>query len=363
MRINSFIQAVVCAAFCGVACAQSPAGTPEQRLDQGMASLMRHYDAASGMWSTEGWWNDANSVSVVAEAASLEPGKYENVLAGTLKNGQTVHVGGHAIHPDFINKFYDDEGWWALAWIKAYDVTKEQKYLKAANVLFEDMTGGWDSTCGGGVWWSKDRKYKNAIPNELFLSVAAKLANRTEGKAREKYLEWAKREWAWFDASGMINGESLINDGLTSDCRNNKRTTWTYNQGVILGGLADLSQAEKNLQLLSRANAIALAAITKLTDDNGVLHDPVEPVCKGGDTVQFKGIFVRNLIELQMASPHDEYLKFLATNASAVWNQARLDGQGFSCSWSGPAEDRGAGATTSALAPLLGAAQFKLEAK
>ena len=70
-----------------------------------------------------------------------------------------------------------------------------------------------DGTCGGGIWWSKDRKYKNAIANELFLSVAAKLALHTFGKQRKLYLTWADREWRWFLYSGMMNAGNLVNDG------------------------------------------------------------------------------------------------------------------------------------------------------
>lgn len=50
----------------------------------------------------------------------------------------------------------------------------------------------------------------------------------------------------------MINSESLINDGLTSDCKNNGGLTWTYNQGVILGGLANLHKITNNATLLTR---------------------------------------------------------------------------------------------------------------
>ena len=84
---------------------------------------------------------------------------------------------------NFITSANDDEGWWALAWMDAYDLTGNQAYLTMAQTIFADMATQWDtSTCGGGVWWSKDltnSAYKNAITNEIFLKLAAGLANRT----------------------------------------------------------------------------------------------------------------------------------------------------------------------------------------
>jgi hypothetical protein len=40
----------------------------------------------------------------------------------------------------FLNRFYDGEAWWALAWINAYDVTLDQRYLDQAQAIFADMT-------------------------------------------------------------------------------------------------------------------------------------------------------------------------------------------------------------------------------
>ena len=75
----------------------------------------------------------------------------------------------------------------------------------------------------------------------------------------------------------MINPRNLVNDGLDSACRNNHRTTWTYNQGVILGGLSMLAKQTGDAKFLERAQSIALAAISRLTDQHGILHDPCEP--------------------------------------------------------------------------------------
>jgi predicted alpha-1,6-mannanase (GH76 family) len=69
--------------------------------------------------------------------------------------------------PNFLNSYYDDEGWWAIAWIKAYDLTQEPRYLSMAETIFADLTKGWETeTCGGGIWWKKPAEYKAAIQNE-----------------------------------------------------------------------------------------------------------------------------------------------------------------------------------------------------
>ena len=49
---------------------------------------------------------------------------------------------------------YDDQGWWGLAWLKAYELTGDKAYLFKAVQAFEWMVrGSWDdSQCGGGNW-------------------------------------------------------------------------------------------------------------------------------------------------------------------------------------------------------------------
>jgi predicted alpha-1,6-mannanase (GH76 family) len=260
-----------------------------QHATVAVQSMQRWYELQTGLYKTTGWWNSANVITVLADySKSQQSHAYDFVFSNTLSAAQKKF-------PGFINEYYDDEGWWALAWIDVYAHTHDQRYLDAAKFIFQDMTYAWDDTCSGGIWWSKDRKYKNAIANELFLSVAAELALDTVDLGqRKQYLSWAHKEWSWFSHSGMINSKNLVNDGLTSKCENNGRTTWSYNQGVVLGGLAALARADHNPSVLSMANTIARATLSNLTDSQGILHDSCEPRC-GADGTQFKGIFVRNL--------------------------------------------------------------------
>ncbi len=194
----------------------------------GMAALQIFYNLSTGLWNTTEWWHAANAMETTIDYSTLTD---TITYRGNIFNTFEKHKGSN-----FLNRwFYDDEGWWALTWIKAYDLTGETRYLDMAKTIFNDMKGGWDSTCGDSIWWKKERKYKNAITNELFLSVAARLHLRSPGdKGPGSYLDWAKREWNWFKNTGLINSSHLINDGLNSSCQNNGHTTRALSSAVWL---------------------------------------------------------------------------------------------------------------------------------
>src|SRR5579862_1038116 len=312
------VALLMCGCICALGASQEPA-SPAAATDQlaraaiAVGALQEWFDPSTGLYKTTGWWNSANAITTLLDYERVSRStEYSSVLATTFEAAQKKN-------PNFLNKYYDDEGWWALAWIDAYDLTRDRRYLAMAETIFADMADGWDSTCGGGIWWSKDRGYKNAIANELFLSVAASLANRDRSN-KKRYRKWANEEWKWFAQSGMINSQGLINDGLKKSdgpsgaCVNNGKTTWSYNQGVVLGGLTELSKLNHDASLLPTAHKIATATIGSLVDKEGVLHDACEPKC-GADGVQFKGIFVRNLRSLAEADPQPTYRTFVMTNA------------------------------------------------
>ena len=332
--------------------------TDEQAQTQAAAdTLQQWYAQDTGLYKTTGWWNSANAITTLANLSRVSHSTaYLPVFANTLRVAQTRPSGA----PGFLNKYYDDEGWWALAWIDVYDLTGEPQYLRMADSIFSDMQLGWENTvCGGGVWWSKDNKNKNAIENELFLAVAAALANREKDAVkRQGDLAWAHKEWTWFLNSGMINSNHLVNDGLNlsdpAHCRNNYRNTWTYNQGVILGALVELNKADPDPNLKKMANAIALAAIKRLSDANGVLLESARGQ-NGGDGPQFKGIFARNLMALNSAFPNRRYQAFLAANARSVLDKDRDASNHLGFWWAGPFDRADAARQSSALDVLVAA--------
>lgn len=75
-----------------------------------------------------------------------------------------------------------------------------------------------------GIYSDLNANYVNAVTNELYLSVAAHLANRVPN--RQRYFDVAKRQWNWFKKVGFINEHGTINDGLTDSCENNQQPVY-----------------------------------------------------------------------------------------------------------------------------------------
>eukprot|EP00042_Codosiga_hollandica_P046567 m.491367 g.491367 ORF g.491367 m.491367 type:complete len:312 (+) comp57259_c1_seq5:2-937(+) len=280
-----------------------------------------------------GWWNNANAVEVISNFMLFtSDAEYLSVLEEVLANQPASEIEGAAYNDDVL--------WWSLAWARAFELTRNDSYLQQAELCFDHVLPYWDNTCGGGLWWSNARSYKNAITNELFLAAATTLYKLTPSKAAF-YANWTNLEWAWFQQSGMLNDQFLINDGLTANCTNNQGITWTYNQGVILGGLLNLYELSGDVKLIELAANISNAAITNLTYPSGILREPCEPNC-GGDGPQFKGIFMRYLGYLLFSGalpPADQsnFCDFVFLNSNSIWSSDQSPSNNtFGLVWEGP---------------------------
>ena len=321
----------------------------------GIGVLQRWYSPRTGLWKTTGWWNSANALTaVIRYTQSTGDRSYLDVIENTFIKAQRGFIRVQRRKPSFINDFFDDNLWWALAWVAASDLTGDERYRAAAQAIFTHSLSGWDDTCGGGLWWNEKRDYKNAITNELFLTLAALLAARVPDQ--REYRDWALREWEWLHESGMIGPSGLVNDGLNAACANNGGTTWTYNQGVILGGLGALYEMTGDQGYLRQGEAIADAALRDLTSRRGILAEPCEPSGCDGDQTQFKGIFVRYLHQFSRLSGKPAYRAFILANADSVLASAGDPAGQFGLRWAGPFDRADASRQASALEVLIAAA-------
>ena len=344
-RISRLLAVLMAGAVLAGCSARVPSDVPA------VDALVRLYDQGSGVWPTTGWWNSANALTALTDYMIFSGDhRYTWVVQNTYAKKINADQG------NFINSYVDDTGWWALAWIRAYDLTGDRRYLTTAQRGVDFMWRNHDNTCGGGLWWTTSHSYKNAIANELFIQAAAQLSSRLNSGG-EKYLADAVTVWQWFDSTGMITDQQLVQDGLRRANCSSTGTVWTYNQGVILGALVELAAATGDQGYLTRARTLADASTgaDQLTVD-GVLTESCEENGCDINGPSFKGIYVRNLGELNRVLDDHPYTDYLAKQATTAHDNDRDSADQYGLHWAGPVEHVSAASQQSAV-DLLVAAQ------
>ncbi|MCD8072977.1 MAG: glycoside hydrolase family 76 protein [Alistipes sp.] len=316
-----------------------------QKMEGAVDALTLMRADTSGTWDDAGWWNSANIAT-----ALIRYGAVTGDSARVIPSIRDVFKRAPEQAADFINDYYDDQGWWILAWIDAYNLTGDEPFLQMARITFADMAGGWSEECGGGIYWKKPAQYKNAIANNLFTLCAARLFKAT---AEDEYFQWADKNLDWFLGSGMINPKTGLVDDGTRDCLPTDGRYHTYNQGVAIAALTEMYILTGQVEYLETARSIADAAIAQMVNGDGILMEPYEPALNA-DAIQFKGIFMRHLGMLYSVTGEALYGDFIAANARSIIETDYDPTTGaFGGLWYGPFDGLHSGATASALECLV----------
>lgn len=320
----------------------------------------------TGLWS-KSWWSSANALTTLVDLAKLDKGRMEatkQMLAVTFSKAPQHKIAGGKVGT-WLNAYYDDEGWWALAWINAYDLTGNQDYLRAARNIFQDMQKNPGTPCGGKRWAKTGDVRVAMIANSLYLDVAASLANRVPDK-KAQYQAEANKEWDWIVKRKIINnsGNNTIMDGLNPNTCKPGGYVWTYNVGSMVSASVEMFKLTGNRDFLKQAVTMSRGMINHNSDKNGILTEYGYPR-KGtmyetgkveGDFAQFKGVFARALKDLQKFAPQDEFKKFLHKNADSIWSKSRNSKGLLGANWQGPVTAISMQSQSSAIDCLVAAA-------
>jgi hypothetical protein len=105
---------------------------------------------------------------------------------------------GYAPYPNDrgqVRVWFDDNGWWGLAFLDAYRATGNRRYLRDAERAFAFIAArGWDQA-HGGVWWNTSHPYKAGEALSAGSLLGAMLFARTGNpfylRQVNKFLSWA----------------------------------------------------------------------------------------------------------------------------------------------------------------------------
>ncbi|KAF9642923.1 Six-hairpin glycosidase [Thelephora ganbajun] len=284
-----------------------------------------HFSSALGYYEGNIEWTDANTIEDIYNLMHLSNVSTWRDLIYQTQIGQ-LGLAHLDLWDFFFNGSFDDAGWTLLLFIRFRDFIGPKdgnfQYFETSTYqVYDYIVGEYTSDCGGGVWWSRARNYKNTITNALFMHISAAMYIRH--RDTPGYLQNAIDTWKWLAGSGLRDKDHLWFDGLRR-CQVSDRRKWTYNQGVIASGLGLLYAATGNKTYLTEAEKTLDAAIDFMTV-NGILKevcdDATQSTCDE-DQLIFKGIFTKHLqyyIDQAGRAARDKYSVFLSVQSSAVY--------------------------------------------
>ncbi|HEU4471902.1 MAG TPA: glycoside hydrolase family 76 protein [Flavisolibacter sp.] len=301
--------------------------------DSAQGSLLNFYNPAGNYYQVSAtntawtqYWPTAHVLDVLVDAYLRNPSpqlktRMDNLMTGLLsRNGNT-----------WINYYYDDMEWLALAALRAFDATGDVQYKTVLDILWADIKNGWSTDLGGGIWWRKDNLSKNTPSNMPAAILAARLYRKFNQPAD---LQWAINIYNWQKATLYESASGWVYDNI--DRNGVKNTTWrfTYNQGTFLGAALELYMITGNATYLADAIAAADHTLNGPLTTNGILKDE-----GGGDGGLFKGVFVRYFTRLIVdgnlsQTKKSAYIAYIKANGEMLWNRASKSPVLFGTNWS-----------------------------
>lgn len=291
------------------------ADSASQSMNQFWSASGKYFTATNSTTTWTQYWPNAHGLDILVDAylrtngAASIKAQMDAFLTGVkAKNGNT-----------WINHFYDDMEWMALACLRAYKATNDNAYKEVTDLLWADIKNGWSADLGGGIWWNKDNGSKNTPSNMPAAILAARLYQQFN---RAEDLQWATQIYNWEKTVLYEPNTGLVYDNI--DKNGNKNTSWkfTYNQGTFLGAALELFKITGSSSYLADALKAADYTLNSgFLTSNGILKDE-----GGGDGGLFKGVFVRYFTRLIVEGNLDNgkktnYLNFMVNNAKSLWTK------------------------------------------
>lgn len=308
--------------------APTPTPTPLKSTASKIAHELRSKAPSSILYPiTNYWWWESAIVTDAFLTYGLLTGdtQYEEAARDTL----TSQAGPAN---DFMNPELatgnDDQAWWALAALTAGK--KTPAFVSATQNVFAAQKKRWQgATCGGGLKWGiveggHGWNYRSTITQGLFALLSAELE---KGTPDADVSSWAARAYDWAVASGLIDAEFNVLDGLGDQktggrmgCEAPVTARWSYNAGIFLQAAAVIAASTGNKTWVDHTDGLLTAAIRNFVQ-NGQLY---EPNCQSrgscnADQQSFRGILARCLGSTAVLMPglKDEIVGVLDSAARA----------------------------------------------
>jgi predicted alpha-1,6-mannanase (GH76 family) len=233
----------------------------------------------------------------------------------------------------------DDYLWYVHMWLDAYGWVGGASKLEEARETFQIIFSmGSDEPCGGLLWmWPDADPRKNSITVLEAIKAAARLALLDAQNAQNaaSFRAIALRLWDWFESVGLLGDGGLVLDHVTGSadgqmyccnatsaelgrqaqgstavhgavCEPRGTTTWTYNQGMLLGAMVELSELTGEDKYLRVGASVLDAVVLKMVSVRALVIPPLYRAGSCPLSIRSHEQELRGSLDLGSAEPREE---------------------------------------------------------
>jgi len=216
--------------------------------------------------------------------------------------------------------WFDDNGWWGLAFLDAYRATGTKRWLTdAKRALAYIAADGWDRETGG-IWWNTSHPYKAGEALASGTLLATLLYQQTHSAT---YLSTARMFLGWANTTGFS-----ASNGLYAGSSLNP-TPIDYIEGPLIYAQALLCRLTSEHGDCERSSALTATALDRF----GYLLD---------FSPQYDAVYLQWMLAVYSLNDDPTLYGLAADNARDAQTRA-LNGQGlYLLSWNGetlPSQD------------------------
>lgn len=275
----------------------------------------RQYPLAT-IWSVVPLW-EALDARAIAHRSSANRAAVDAFARGAERYWDPAlgPSGGYAPYPGdgggHERAWFDDNGWWGIAFADAYRATGSKRYLDdAARALRFIAEAGWAP--GGGLWWNTAHPHRSGEALASGSALAALLYQYT-GKA--SYLGTAHKFMDWGDAHFL--GRQRLYRRNDSD-----PTPMGYVEGPMMGAHEILCRVAHDARECARAEDLAVTSLNRFGVD--VNHGP-----------QYDAIYMRWMLEMYERDGDPRWYALARRNALRAARLARSSDGLYMNAWGG----------------------------
>ncbi|MCW3018786.1 MAG: hypothetical protein JWN10_1094 [Solirubrobacterales bacterium] len=147
--------------------------------------------------------------------------------------------------------WFDDNGWWGVAFVNAYRATGSHRYLTdAERALRYIAAAGWAGGAGG-IWWNTEHPFKSG-PALAADSLLATLVYQSDRSAFA--LAQARKFIAWANTAGFSSAEGLyVDSSVSATPVDYVEAPLIYAQALLCHLTGTAAECERAAQLQAKA--------------------------------------------------------------------------------------------------------------